>query len=181
MDKKEFARLSLKATYIINSRDDKAIVEVGEIKTEDGFLFTECEHIVNKDKESIKGIFAAMISPDRIARFMCATCTRKFIRLNQGKPKKVNGTRWVPTAKDIFWVNNFINLFNNHGVWISSAGVYKVDKDNRTLWLLEKRNDENYPEETRARNVKAFGAIGWKIKEKSQLIKSSETKETNNI
>jgi hypothetical protein len=40
---------------------------------------------------------------------------------------------WVPSPSDVAWTQQLFNSLRNGGVWVTSEGAFKIDKENKTL------------------------------------------------
>jgi hypothetical protein len=70
--------------------------------------------------------------------------------------------KWKPRPSDVEWARDLILILKDGGGWGNSFGIYKLDKKEKTLMLIEVF-DERWRETIHDRSIKVFAELGWKV------------------
>ncbi|MCB2168158.1 MAG: hypothetical protein KQI78_10870 [Deltaproteobacteria bacterium] len=78
-------------------------------------------------------------------------------------------TKYKPKKSDIRWQLNLFNAMPDGGCWITDNAAYRLDKFNKTLFVLSTSDAISDPIENVARVAKVCRKIGWKVVANNQI------------
>jgi hypothetical protein len=70
---------------------------------------------------------------------------------------------WKPSETDLMWCQNLVNIIKNGGAWGTSAGIYKLHHETKTMTLIYKTGIPGTYEGIHLKNIIAFKVIGWQV------------------